>query len=190
MTILATARLDLRPWEDTDLVLLAGLSADPAVIRWVGDGQPWTRERCTEVHARTLLHWETHGFGWRVATVRETDQPIGFIALNFAFAGTRGVGLDEYEIGWWLSPAVWRRGYASEGAAAVRDEALQRLHAPSVIARIQPDNAASRAVAESIGMAVDFSTADHTGIPVVVYRVRAPDATRVSRAATGSLPPP
>lgn len=190
MKSLPTARLDLRPWQDTDLDLLARLGADPAVIRWVGDGQPWTRERSIEVHARTLLHWETHGFGWRVAIVRATGEPIGLIALNFAFAGTRGVGLDEFEIGWWLSPAAWGRGYATEGAAAVRDEALHRLHAPSVIARIQPDNAASRGVARSIGMTVDFQTADHTGIPVVVYRLTAADAARVSRSVTGSLPAP
>lgn len=173
---LVTARLDLRPWREEDLDLLAQLGADPAVTRWIGPGEPWTRARCADVHALTLAHWEAHGFGWRIAIARASGQAIGFIALNFATEGTRGVATDEYEIGWWLAPAAWRRGYGSEGAAAVRDEAFERLGAPSIIARIQPANAASRGVAEAIGMTLDFASEDSTGVPVVVYRLRGPQA--------------
>jgi RimJ/RimL family protein N-acetyltransferase len=171
---LTTARLHLRPWSDGDLPMLAALGADPAVVRWVGDGQPWTPQRSAESHLRVLDHWAVHGFGWRVAVPREGGEPIGFIALNFAFEGTRGVSSDEYEIGWWLAPAAWRHGYGSEGATAVRDEAFDRLGAPSIIARIQPANLASRGVAEAIGMALDFASEDATGIPVVVYRMTRP----------------
>ena len=168
---LITERLSLRPWSQDDFEMLATLGANPDVIRWVGDGQPWTRERSAQSHVRVLDHWATHGFGWRAAQTREGGQAVGLIALNFAGEGTDGVQSDDYEIGWWIAPAAWRRGYGSEGAAAVRDEAFERLGAPSIVARIQPDNAASRRLAESIGMGLDFETQDRTGISVVVYRM-------------------
>ncbi len=124
---LHTERLDLRPWSEADLAMLTDLSADPDVVRYIGNGQLWTPQRAAEVAEAALAHWERHGFGWRVAVMRETGEKIGFIALNFAGEGTPGVGRDEYEIGWWLAPSVWRRGLASEGARSVRDEAFGRL---------------------------------------------------------------
>lgn len=170
---LHTERLDLRPWRHADQTMLARLSADPAVVRYIGDGQIWTPPRAAEVAQRTLAHWERHGFGWRVAVLRESGEAIGLMALNFAGEGTQGVAEDEHEIGWWLAPASWGQGLAGEGARAVRDEAFGRLHAPSLIARIQPANAASRGVAESLGMAVEFESVGRTGEPVLVYRGQA-----------------
>lgn len=166
---LTTARLHLRPWSPDDLALLATLAADPAVVRWVGDGAPWTRERATASHERALAHWAAHGFGWRVAHARETGEAVGFIALNYAGDATAGLAPDAHEIGWWLAPAHWRRGLASEGARAVGEEAFTRLHAPRLVARIRPANAGSRGVAKAIGMRVAFELIDGLGLPVVIY---------------------
>ena len=70
-----------------------------------------------------------------------------------------------------MDPAVWGRGYAREGGQAIRDEALNSFQAPSVIARIQPANARSIAVARAIGLAHDFATTGKTGETVDVYRL-------------------
>jgi RimJ/RimL family protein N-acetyltransferase len=175
---LHTERLDLRPWSQADLAMLTDLSADPEVIRYVLDGRPWTPQRAAEVAHAALTHWERHGFGWRVAVIRETAEKVGFMALNFATEGTPGVGHDEYEIGWWLARSVWGRGLAGEGARSVRDEAFERLAAPGVIARIQPANAGSRGVAEALGMAVDFETVGPVGEPVLVFRLTRPTPAR------------
>jgi RimJ/RimL family protein N-acetyltransferase len=190
---LHSERLELRPWSDADLAMLTELSATPEVIRYLGNGQFWTPQRAAEVAQATLTHWERHGFGWRVATIRETGEKIGFIALNFAGEGTVGVDPDEYELGWWLAPGAWRRGLASEGARMVRDDAFERLEVPSLIARIQPANATSRGVAEGLGMTLDFETVGRTGEPVVVYRLgrgQPTSGTGVTPPRTGRLPPP
>jgi RimJ/RimL family protein N-acetyltransferase len=146
---LHTERLTLDPWTEADGKLLAGLARTPAVMRYIGNGTTWTDARIAGVGAHVLEHWHDHGFGWRVA--RANGAPVGLIALNFAGEGA-GVDPDEYEIGWWLAPSAWGRGLAREGAAAVRDEALQRVGAPSIVARIRPENAASLAVAAAIGL--------------------------------------
>jgi RimJ/RimL family protein N-acetyltransferase len=100
---------------------------------------------------------------------------VGFLVLNLAGEGTVGVAVDEYEIGWWMDPVIWGRGYAREGGAAVCDEALLTLHAPTVIARIQPANTRSVAVAQSLGLTHDFDTTGRTNELVSVYRKSTPD---------------
>lgn len=181
---LRTERLTLEPWTEPDFALLGNLARTPAVMRYIGDGTTWTDARIADVAAHIAEHWDHHDFGWRVA--RLDGSPIGFIALNFAGDGA-GVDPGEYEIGWWLAPSAWGRGLAREGAAAVRDEAFERVGAPSILARISPANAGSLAVAAAIGLRHDTESTGRTGEPIAVLRL---DADRwrdeVSRSDPGS----
>lgn len=170
---LTTPRLLLEPWTEAHTVLLAGLSAHPEVIRFVGAGQIWDRERANEVAQRQRAHWERHGFGWRAAVDRETGGAVGFIALNLA--GTEAPELDpgDYEIGWWLCPEAWGRGLAREGGLAVRDDAFERIGVPSVVARIHADNKPSLAVASALGLTFESQTTGAAGQPVTIHRLNA-----------------
>lgn len=168
-----TARLRLDPWTEEHTGFLVALSARPEVTRYIATGTTWTPARAEEVAARGRAHCAEHGWGWRAATERATGTLIGLIALNRAGEGTPGVGPDEHEIGWWLAPEAWGRGYAREGAAAVRDDAFAR-GAPGLVARIQPGNAASLAVAGAIGMAYAFSTVGRYDDAIEVLRVGSP----------------
>ncbi len=182
---LITPRLRLEPWSDASWRLFRALATTPAVVRYIGDGRPWTDARMEAVAAHNAEHWDEHGFGWRLARRSDSDsdsgEAIGFIALNFAGEGS-GVDSGEYEIGWWLAPAAWGQGLAREGAAALRDEAFARLAAPSILARISPENAASLAVARAIGLAEDGQTTGRFGEPIRVLRLTA--------TAWRALPPP
>lgn len=173
---LTTPRLRLDPWSEGHAAMLGALALTPAVVRYIGDGSPWTDARVQDVCARNLEHWRRHGFGWRVVTLTEAPErgPVGFIMLAFAGEGA-GIGADEYEIGWWLAPSAWGRGLAREGAAAVRDEAFERVGAPSIAARIQPANQASLAVAAAIGLTPDGESAGRGGEPIAVLRLSAAD---------------
>jgi RimJ/RimL family protein N-acetyltransferase len=150
--------------------MLARLGAIPSVVRYVGSGEIWSREKSQQVHDRQVEHWRRHGFGWRAAVEKASGRRVGLIALNFLGDGTAGLDPGEYEIGWWLHPADHGRGFAREGARALRDEARDRLGAPSVVARIQPPNGPSIAVATAIGLSLDFRTTGPSGEPVAVYR--------------------
>jgi RimJ/RimL family protein N-acetyltransferase len=167
---LHTARLTLDPWAESDFKLLGDLARTPAVMRYIGDGTTWSDARIADVGAHVVEHWRRHGFGWRVARVDGAE--VGLIALNFAGEGS-GVNAAEYEIGWWLAPSAWGRGLAREGAAAVRDEAFERVGAPSVVARIQPANAASLAVASAIGLSYESDSIGRGGEPIAVLRLGA-----------------
>lgn len=176
--VLHTERLALEPWVDGHLGLLRRLATTPAVVRYVGDGLIWTDARIQAVAERNARHWRDHGFGWRVARLTGTGggpaRAIGLIALNYAGEGA-GIDPDEHEIGWWLEPGAWGRGLAREGAAAVREEAFGRVGAPSIVARIQPANAASLRVAAAIGLRPDSETTGRAGEAVSVLRLTAGD---------------
>jgi RimJ/RimL family protein N-acetyltransferase len=171
---LETARLRLEPWADEHTELLARLGTMPEVTRLVGPGTTWPREQAEEVAARQREHWAEHGFGWRVAVDRAAGETVGFIALNHAGEGTAGLDPGEFELGWWLDPTAWGKGYAREGARALATEAFDCLRAPSVIARIQPANDASIAVARALGMERHFRTTGRSGETLDVYRLSAP----------------
>lgn len=173
---LTTPRLRLDPWSHSHAAMLGTLALTPAVVRYIGDGSPWTDARVQDVSAHNVEHWRRHGFGWRVARLADAadDAPIGFIMLAFAGEGA-GIAADEYEIGWWLAPSVWGRGLAREGAAALRDEAFERVGAASIVARVQPANQASLAVAAAIGLTPEGESTGRGGEPIAVLRLSAAD---------------
>jgi RimJ/RimL family protein N-acetyltransferase len=175
---LRTGRLRLDPWTAADLGFLAALARTPAVMRHIGDGTTWSDARIHDVAAHVEEHWREHGFGWRIARLHD-GAPVGLIALNFAGAGA-GVDPGEYEIGWWLAPSAWGRGLAREGAGAVRDEAFQRVGAPSILARIAPANAASLAVAAASGLSHESESTGRGGETIAVLRLTAPRWRQIS----------
>ena len=173
---LVTVRLRLEPWQLSHGDLLVRLSALPEVMRYVGDGTPWTAAEAREHAERAFAHWREHGFGWRRAVERAGGRPVGMVALEL----TRHVpGLDdgEHEIGWWLDPAVWGRGYATEAGRAIVAEAFGRVQAPSVVARIQPGNAASLAVARALGLTYERDAVGRRSEPVRILRLEATAAS-------------
>jgi DNA-binding transcriptional LysR family regulator len=172
--VIETERLRLERWDERHTDLLVRLALMPAVMRFIGTGDPWPPLLAEDVARAERRHWEEHGFGWRAAVDRATGRGIGLVSLNYAGEGTAGLDPEEREIGWWLEPEAWGRGLGSEGAAALRDEAFQALEMPSIIARIQPPNAASIGVARALGMEFDFETTGRSGERLVVYRVDRP----------------
>lgn len=183
---LQTARLRLDPWAAGDLALFAGLARTPAVMRYIGGGTTWTDARIHDVAARIASHWSAHGFGWRVGR-RHDGTPVGVFALSFPGEGA-GIDPGEYEIGWWLSPSAWGQGLAREGAAAVRDEAFDRVAAPSIVARIAPANAASLAVAAAIGLSHETESTGRDGETIAVLRLTA-DTWRLGLSSGPDSPP-
>jgi len=60
-------------------------------------------------------------------------------------------GRDEVELVYVIVPAFWRRGYATEAAAAIRDYAFQTLGVLRLVCLIDPANTASERVALKTG---------------------------------------
>ncbi|QVQ50035.1 GNAT family N-acetyltransferase [Spiractinospora alimapuensis] len=171
MESLETARLILAPWEDRFREELVQLSADPQVVRFVLNGQTWSREFATRRHQAHIDHWARHGFGWRGMLERGSGEFLGVAAINLLLAPLPGVDPEALEIGWWISPRAWGRGIATEAATAIRDAAFTELDANTLVARVQPVNTGSVRVASKIGMRWVTRLTGDFGESVDVYRL-------------------
>ncbi|HEX9102239.1 MAG TPA: GNAT family N-acetyltransferase [Polyangia bacterium] len=100
-----------------------------------------------------------------VAIEKATGERIGQIGP----LAQRIDGADELEVSYHVDAPHRRRGFAVEGAAAVRDWAFARGR-DHVVALITDDNVASQAVARKLGMTPGGRTT-HAGRSHVVWRV-------------------
>lgn len=141
----------LRDKRADDLDFLASLYADPRVMRWIGDGTTYGRD---EVEARlarvTAIENESGHERWDAFKIiqRKADgAPLG----QGGMLRCEIDGQPDVEIGWWLAPAAWGRGYATEAALALRDYAFGELGLPRLSIVLYAENRKSVAVAERIG---------------------------------------
>jgi len=165
---LETRRLLLEPWHERHRAAWRQICRDPKVMRFIALGRVWETDKADEVFDAALVHWQERGFGWRSALDKTSGDWLGFVGLNRLGPGTAQIAPDEIEIGWWIVRSAWGRGYASEGAARLRDEGFERVGLERMIVRVQPANAASRRVSEKIGMRFERETTGRSGEPISI----------------------
>jgi RimJ/RimL family protein N-acetyltransferase len=159
--VLETERLVLRlPGPQDFPAQAAFLASDRA--RFVGG--PLAEGRAWRALASMIGHWAMRGFGMWAVTVRGSDTAFGLVGLYFP------ADWPEREIGWHIwDPTREGKGYASEAATAARNHAFGVLGWTTAVSYIDPDNTASRRVAERLGAVLDASA--HRPSPTdLVYR--------------------
>jgi RimJ/RimL family protein N-acetyltransferase len=162
---LRTERLELRPLGDEDLAWYAELRARDGF-----DGAAAAAR-----HAEALEHWAVHGFG--KFAVHLDGEPAALITLNHAGEGLEGIEANEVDLGWYTLPHLWGRGIAPEAAGAVIEWARANGIGPLVV-YLRTGNAASRRVAEKLGLRRDADGRASDAERVEIYRL--PSARDVS----------
>ncbi len=142
---LSTQRLDLRPATPTDRSDLVALEADPEVMRFLNGGLPVPDAGCPDADFLTPRGTEPEVL---VAHERGSGRFIGWFAL---FDDGPVDGLRTAEVGYRLRRATWGQGFASEGVAALADQAFEQLGFDRVRAQTMAVNTASRRVLEKAG---------------------------------------
>ena len=105
-------------------------------MRYIGTGRPLDHGTSERSFAIIQSHWTRHGSGLRSAISREDGEYLGFVGL--AVVPGRSVAGGDTEIGWRLRRAAWGKGFATEGAVAVRDQAFDALGITSLVSRSSP----------------------------------------------------
>jgi ribosomal-protein-alanine N-acetyltransferase len=160
-----TARLLGRRPEESDLDALVRIFTDPRTPEEVWPEHLRTADRVAEMLDQALRHWERWGFGlWTV----EAD---GIVVGRVGLAHTTVADRPEVELAWFIDPGAWNRGYATEMARESVRVAFEVLELDDVVAYTVPDNAASRAVMEKLGMSYERDIVN-AGLPHVLYRLR------------------
>jgi RimJ/RimL family protein N-acetyltransferase len=149
-----TERLFLRPAWPEDSVELHAALAHEAVVRNLAV-VPWPY---TLADARAF-----------VALPQDRGHPRFLITLPGA-RGSRvigGIALVEYEqgaeLGYWITPDAWGRGYATEAASAVVRLA-RTLNHRQVCGRPFLDNIGSARVLEKVGLRAEGPVTDHFSV--------------------------
>lgn len=158
-----THRLLLREMTEDDFSALYAILSDPETMRYYP--QPYD-----EAGTRRWIAWcrdsyAKHGFG------------LWAVTLNGEFIGDCGISMQPIggqwlpEIGYHIRKDHWRKGYASEAAAACIRLAFEQFGFPAVYSYMNADNEPSFRTAMKNGMTqVDAYTDPHHG-PLRVFRI-------------------
>jgi RimJ/RimL family protein N-acetyltransferase len=142
---------------------------DPDVIRYIRP-TPLTAGSGAEHHALSQLEWELHGFGKRGIVEAATGDWLGFVELSRVGPG-KGCREDDVEIGYFIEPARWGEGLATEAAMAVRDEAFGRVGLAELVGRSRVENTASARVLQKLGLSHTRSHVVAEGVVVDIHRL-------------------
>lgn len=165
--VIETERLILRRLKVIDLEELAGLQADPDIVRFMGPSDRYGAQWLGGVDQ----DWQEWGYG-RIAIVeRNTGLLLGRTGIKYIEQ------FRETELGWTVRREAWGRGYATEAARACADWAFHTFEIPYLISLIEPDNVRSIAVAKRLGMTAlrDDTFLDR---PMVVHSIHREDWLR------------
>jgi RimJ/RimL family protein N-acetyltransferase len=154
MRTITSDRLQLRPWRDDDADFLLDLESRWEVVRFLG-AHPTTsntyEDALASIARRCAVDDPIHGV-WVITTAADGRRVGNLLLKPIPLSiGEPSDGPSDVEIGWHLHPDDWGRGYATEAAAAVLDDAFSGGLA-KVLAVTDPDNHPSQAVCRRLGM--------------------------------------
>jgi RimJ/RimL family protein N-acetyltransferase len=145
MTPHDTEHLHFRQMTVDDLDKLAGLLGDPALMTYYP--APKTRLEARDWIEWNLRNYADHGYGLWIIETLDGDF-VGDCGLTWQPVN----GRLELEVGYHVRAAHQGHGLATEAALACRNFARDTLQIPQLVTILHPDNAASRRVAQKIGM--------------------------------------
>jgi RimJ/RimL family protein N-acetyltransferase len=138
-----TARLILRPPIAADFDPWADFMADAESARFVGGVQ--AKAAAWRGFMSMCGAWAIDGFGMFCVVEKATGAWVGRLGP------WRPYGWPGTEVGWGVVRTAWGKGYATEGAAAAIDWAIDHLGWTDIIHCIDPENTPSQAVAKRLG---------------------------------------
>src|SRR5215211_2476010 len=146
MTVLETERLILRRFTVDDAQFILTLVNEPSFIRYIGDKQVRDLEGARQyILNGPVASYEKNGFGLYLVELKESQAPIGMCGL------IKREELPDPDIGFAFMPGSWNKGFAFEAAAAVLQDARERLRLQHIIAITTPDNEASIKLLQRLG---------------------------------------
>lgn len=178
MTVLTTARLDLRFLTANDAPAYWPLVSHPAILRYTGEAPIGSIAGVRELLvAKPLKDYASHGYGRLACIERATGDLVGFCGLKYLD------DLGETDIGYRFLPRCWGLGYATESATAVMRHGRDVLRLKRIIGLVAPANTGSVRVLQKLGMEFEsrVKLADHAD-ELLLYASNAPDSPRRSGA--------
>ncbi len=148
---LRTRRIDLVPLREEHLEHEVTLDADPAVMRYLGNGMARSREQVEALHVQRLAVAErVPGLGFWAGFVH--GEFVGWWILEPPVREDQCAVRGQAELGYRIMRRHWRQGLASEGARELLRHGFEDLGLHRVFAETMAVNVASRATMAAVGM--------------------------------------
>ncbi len=146
---LETPRLALRPFTEADVDALWPYVSDPAFPKHMSWAAHATKAETLAFLQRTIQERSDNvGITWAIRHEGTLVGAIGLHDLRWQLAAWR---VDRAELGYWLAPALWNKGLATEAAHHVVLFAYDTLGLHKVTFGCLEQNVAARRVIEKLG---------------------------------------
>ena len=150
MTDLETERLILRRFTVDDAQFILTLVNEPSFLRYIGDKKIRKLEDARQyILNGPVASYERNDFGLCLVELSESQMPIGMCGL------LKRNELPHPDIGFALLPEFWNKKFAFEAAAAVLQDARERLKLQRILAITSLDNDASINLLQRLGFSFD-----------------------------------
>ncbi len=137
----------MRELELHDDEFIVRLLNEPSFLRFIGDKGVRTLSDAREyILNGPMDSYRRFGFGLYLTSLREGGIPVGICGL------VKRDALPDVDVGFAFLSQYGSRGYATEAASAVLAYGSGKLHLRRIVAITTPENQASIAVLEKIGL--------------------------------------
>jgi len=175
---LNTERLLLTPYASTDLDIALELWTDPEVVEYICDVT--TEAEIRKEMSDAIKRGGNGGIGiWCISHLRTREKlgeayllplPIDEDDNDFSLVVMGQMPDAEIEIGYFLKPGAWGRGYATEVCKRLLRFAFQEVPLNEVVTTVDEHNVASKKVLEKSGL-IDRGRMRCYGKDSPIYRI-------------------
>ena len=179
-----TPRLQIFPLEESDYPRLLEMMRNPDVMRYIGNGVK-TDEEARALFDLLLNHQEKYGY----SCGKVLDSSNGdFVGIGGVFHYALDLENPTIEVGYWITPPYWGKGYASEIAKFSVDWAFGNLNIDHIVGVTHPENSASQRVLQKAGL-VPNGMADYKGNEVKLFTRKAPETLEIFNTPPADFTP-
>ena len=150
--MLATKRLILRPWRESDAESLYEYAKDPDVGPPAGWPPHTSVENSRQLIQGVLSNAETY------AVCLKDGKAIGSVGLKLKGSTDMTDREDECELGYWIGKPFWGQGLIPEAARELLRYAFEELNMRAVWCGYYEGNEKSRRVQEKLGFVYRYTT--------------------------------
>ena len=166
-----TERLRVRPPTRSDLTAMQAVYGDAEAMRFVGDGQALSAERCQEWLGVIEQRYALKGYGMAALCRRSDGAVLGFCGV--VHPNLRPLGEIKYAV----AREHWGHGYAAEAVRGMLAYVTQTFGLPQVAATVAPAHERSQRVLSKAGMLKGGLRANADGTETQLFWWRAPSDT-------------
>jgi RimJ/RimL family protein N-acetyltransferase len=168
-----TDRLKFRLLKESDFETWLPLFSEPDAARFLAlDASLTPVQLCEKWFEKVLHRYENDLGGLNVLIDKKSGEFIGQCGLLVQTMEDK----LYLEIGYSMLPASWGKGYATEGAIKVKQEAFARNYSDLLISIVHKENKASATVARRNGMSIIKSMDEYHGIPIDMFGIYKKDS--------------